>query len=426
MRIQQLLQSAAITMMGAAMLMGCDDAEDKGCKGEGFTRCLGAYPPDDIVPDTSLPGASVQKLHWKAGDEGPRCIKEIEEEYNSFIREGAAGNNDLAIYLPPDGAWLVQSVNLLLQGGNAVKTYADRTKTIFSDNTPFDFIRDATFLYISACDGSLYLSDKDYTTPMLEDVLSDIALPNKDTNPRYYRGFINASSSINELGRQHQDPDRVFLFGSLAGGFGVIGMAAHTAETFPNADIFVLQDGSPAMAMGDVDPQFFTTMVDLWGANKVLPKDSGEYGTTGHVMTLLNWALERYDNLHAATFASAQEASIRNIVNLAHLDSDPISKPIYSCFVTSTLEYVRQNAAEKAGGRYNYYVVDRGADNIGELRGGDRTGDREQYALELPDGSTGPTVKEWIDQFVNKSPEWTSYAELEMTPDMMGHCKDAR
>src|SRR5699024_8565966 len=112
-----------------------------------------------------------------------------------------------------------------------------------------------------------------------------------------------------------------------------------------------------------------------------------------------------------------QEASIRTIVNLAHLDSDPITKPIYSCFVTSTLEYVRQNAAEKAGGRYNYYVVDRSADNIGELRGGDRTGDREQYALELPDGSTGPTVKEWIDQFVNKSPEWTSYAELEMTPD---------
>lgn len=419
-----LFHCVAAIVLGAATLIGCSDSDETGCKGEGFTRCLGVFPPDAIEHETSEQGDDVQKLIWYAGEEGPRCIKEFEEEYRSFIRAGDPSSKDLAIYLPPDGAWLVQSRSVLLQGGHAPYTYADRTKTIFTENTPFDFLQKAPFLYVSACDGSLYLSDKDYTSDMLHEVLEDTDLPNKDTNPRFYRGFINATASVNELARQYPDPERVFLFGSLAGAFGVIGLAAHTAELFPNADIFIFQDGSPAMAMGDVDKSFYTTMVKLWGADKMVPKDAGEYGESGHVLTLMNWVLERYDNVYAATFASAKEISIPTIINLAHTNTDPISAEIYECFVTSTLEYVRSNAEAKADGRYNYYVVNQNADNIGELRGRDRTGDQENYALELQDGSDGPTVKEWINQLVHKSPDWTSHSEIPMTLDKMGHCKD--
>jgi|GEM_PF-4756160 len=426
MRLQYLFQYAAALVLGAATLVGCSESEKTGCKGEGFTRCLGAFPPDAIEEDTSANGEQVQKLIWYAGEEGPRCIKEFEEEYRSFIRAGDADSKDLAIYLPPDGAWLVQSMNLLLQGGHAPQDYADRTKTLFTENTPFDFLKKAPFLYISACDGSLYLSDRDYSESDLEKIVDEYDVPSPDTNPRFYRGFINATASVNELARQYPDPERVFLFGSLAGAFGVIGLAAHTAELFPDADIFIFQDGSPAMAMGDVDPDFYTTMVKLWGADKMVPKDAGVYGESGHVMTLMNWVLERYDNVYAATFASARETSIQNIINLAHPDQQPITPAIYSCFVTSTLEYVRSNAAEKADGRYNYYVVDQPADNINELKGGDRTGDKEKYALRLSDDSEGPTIHEWLNQLITKSPDWTSHSELPMTLDMMGHCKDAQ
>src|SRR5699024_6170811 len=105
------------------------------------------------------------------------------------------------------------------------------------------------------------------------------------------------------------------LIGSMAGGFGVIGAAAHTAETFPNADVFILQDGSPAMGMGDVDKDFFTNQVHLWGANSILPDDVGSYGTSGHVMTLMNYVMERYENIHVATFASIREKSIKMIID---------------------------------------------------------------------------------------------------------------
>src|SRR5699024_10322424 len=146
-----------------------------------------------------------------------RCI--MGEPYHSYIREGTSDSNDLLIYLPADGAYLVESGFMLTAGGVAPASYDKRLKSLFNDNSPLDFLADITALTINPCDGSLYLGSRDYTTSQLEDVLEGLNPNDRQLEPRYYRGFVNATASINELGRQYDNPDRVFLIGSMAGGF---------------------------------------------------------------------------------------------------------------------------------------------------------------------------------------------------------------
>lgn len=398
----------AILCMSAMTFIACEDEDDETCKGTGFTRCLDAFPPDEI--QTSSDG-TIQTLEWIPGDDGPRCVHG--DEYRSFITQGAASSNDITIYMPHDGAWLVQGQPTLFKGGRAPLAFeGDITRTNFTPSR-HDLIEESTFLYISPCDGSLYIGDIDYTTSELEEVAKEGPA---NRTPRFYRGFLNSTASINELARQNPNPERVFLIGTLAGGYGVLGTAIHVAALFPDADIFILQDGSPGMGMGRVDPQFINDMIDAWGARQTLTDDINEYIETGHLVPVLNYILDRYDNIYAATFASTQESSIRRTIEMV-LGSDVITAEIYECFVKSVLEDIRQKAPE---GRYQYYVVDQGVDNMealrmdtpdGELRG-------EDYIVQTHDGSDGISVETWVRQFITKDPSWKSYSEVEMNADL--------
>lgn len=418
MSVRTLLQTAGVALFGALAFMGCDDDAVDKCDEEGLGRCVDTFPPDEIERATDdKSGDMVQTLRWKPGEYGPRCLGG--EAYHSYIREGTSDSNDVLIYMPSDGARLVHGGFMLTSGGAPPVSYDKRAKSIFNDNSPFSFLQDITALTISPCDGSLYLGDRDYSTEDLEEALDGLTPSRKDLAPRYYRGFINAAASVNELARQHEDPERVFLVGSMAGGFGVVGMAAHAAEVYPNADIFVLQDGSPAMGMGDVDPSFFEEQVRLWGAGALIPPDAGEYGTSGHVMTLMNYVMEQYPNVRVATFASIRENSIRLIINGHPHSNGGITEDEYRCFVTSTLAQVKEKAPE---GRYNYYVVDRSADNIGELR--DDGNDKENFVLTPHDSDpeTPISIKEWLTLFADKSEDWTSHSEVQMTPETADNC----
>lgn len=402
-----------ILCMSAMSFIACGDDDEDTCKGTGFTRCLNAFPPDEIRVSGN---GEIQTLEWKPMDTGPRCIGG--DEYRSFIKKGTPNTEDITIYMPHDGAWLVESNSTLFKKGRAPLTYeGDITRTNFTPSR-HDAIKDSNFLYVSPCDGSLYIGDIDYTTEELEELGAETAA---NKRPRYYRGFLNTTASINELARQNPNPKRVFLLGTLAGGYGVIGAAIHTAELFPDADIFILQDGSPGMGMGDVQPEFIYNMIDAWGARQTLTDDIDEYIATGHLVPVLNYILDTYDNIYAATFASVQEASIRLTIEQL-LGSTVITPEIYECFVKSVLEDVRKKAP---AGRYQYYVVDQSADNMHELREDTEDGSKrvgEDYVLEQHDGSPGISVEAWLDQFIHKSEDWKSYSEVEMGSDVA--CKD--
>lgn len=402
----------AVLCVGAVSFIACGDDSDDQCKGTGFTRCLEAFPPDEIHVGSD----ETQTLLWNAGPDGPRCV--LGDEYRSFITKGAPNTKDITIYMPHDGAWLVEGNSTLFKGGRAPQTYeGDITRTNFTPSRHAP-IRDSNFLYVSPCDGSLYIGDIDYTSEELEALGAETEANKK---PRFYRGFLNTTASINELARQNPNPERVFLLGTLAGGYGVIGAAIHTATLFPNADIFILQDGSPGMGMGDVQPEFIDNMIDAWGARQTLTDDVNKHISTGHLVPVLNYILSAYDNVYAATFASVQEASIRLTIQQL-LGRSVITPEIYECFVKTTLEDVRKNAPKD---RYQYYVVDQKADNMQELRvdtedGSQRVG--EDYVLTPYDGSDGISVEEWLDQFIRKDSEWASYSEVKMGSDVA--CKD--
>lgn len=412
MRSKKALIAATISIF-ALHFSGCSETnDDSECKGTGPARCLGAFEPDEIA--TSADGKELT-LAWEAGDTGPICVNG--GNYRSFIRLGEPNAKTVSMYLPNDGAWLPKSTPVLLSGGAAPTSLSAVTQTNFTSAT-HPILGPSDFLYISACDGSLNVGDRDYTT---EELNSSSDYKGKD--PRYYRGYINAAASINELARRNPNPEKVIVVGSGAGSFGAIVAAMYAAASFPNSTIYVLQDGSPGFGMGMVDPSFAANLIDGWGVQQTLPKDCPDCHANGHLTNYVDYALRTNSNIRYAVYASSNDSTIPLFVNLSRKPGEKELKAEHiKCFIQTEMEKLRVAHADT--NHFNYFVVEGTFNTVASLQDPENPEIRgEAYTATRYAGGEGISFADWFEQFVNDDEAWESIAEISMSP-AVENCED--
>lgn len=400
----------------AAFVIGCGETEETGdCRGTGPARCIGGFVPDEI--GVSDDGRQLT-IAWVPSERSPLCV--LGGNFRAFIRKAnpAAAARNVTIYLPNDGAWLPTSANIMLSRGAAPLSMdvAPQTNFMKADQR---ILGDTDFLYVSACDGSLYVGDRDYS-------VEELAAPQfSHKEARYYRGFVNTVASINELARQNPRPEKVFVIGSGAGSFGVILASMHAAATFPQSQIYVFQDGSPGLGMGDLDTSFVTNLIEGWSIAQSLPSACHDCGTHGHLTPYIDFALRNYPNMRYGVYVSTIEQAVPKFINLSNpRGAQQVESHHFQCFIQQELEKLRATHADS--NRYNYYVVKVSGDTVAAVtdRENPERGLGESYQLATYDGS--PTIRfdDWFEQFATDSPDWKSYSEVEMK-SAFERCADA-
>lgn len=408
-------QLLLLACLSSVVFMGCEEEEKEPCTGVGPTRCLKAFP---ATVTTEKDGVIVSA--WAPDDTGPRCV--YGGTFRTFLKKGGTEPvKDLTVRMPHIGAWLPRLPPLILSsGGTSSPSSFDDVSTDYL-NHGYKAIDESDFLYVPPCDGSLFLGSRDYSVKELEE-----GNYSESKDPRYYRGFINSTSAINQAAEYNTNPERVFLIGSGAGSFGTIAAAVHTAEKFPNSQIFALIDGSPGLGSGYVYPKFTDTITEEYAAESLIPTDCPDCIANGHLTRIIDYTLNRYRNVHFAAYASTQELSVPLFINM-WLDKiyNPtasqklnISDDDWSCFIQKQFETLRKKFEDT--NRFNYFVVDRGGDTINAVKGGSPENNGQNYRIQVynPESpqkpTAGPTFKEWLTDYLDNSSNLKSYAEIEM------------
>lgn len=388
--VRHLLFASAALAASSFIFSACGDSDTStNCKGSGPTRCIGALPPDST---TEEPDGTVT-FEWNQ-ESGPRCVRG--SEFRSFLKPGPEDASTIVFYLPNDGAWLPNGGYALLAGGVAPARLAAAPATPLQQESVALF-GPHHFTYVSPCDGSLYVGDRDYTTEQL------VEMGARDTAPRYYRGFLNIAASMNATALRYPKPERVVVMGSGAGSLGISLASIHAAEQFPNAEILVIQDGSPGVSAGTLDLNFTSNLIDAWGAKQTFPTFCVDCLRFGHLQEMLVLAAAAYPNFRFATVAGSRESSVPTFINLPPGISTRMTAEIYECLLSKELERARI----AAGGSYAYYVADGTYNRIESFPG------QFDFVAETENGNA-PALGDWLRSFIANDAGLTSHSEIEM------------
>lgn len=368
---------------------GCGDDESAfECDESGPGRCLGKFVEKEgkLEADGSL-------TYEFTLEEGPTCVSG--SAFRSFYR-GAKGESDtLLLFLPSDGAWLPTSSPLMTSGRRTPATLAlAPAHPLFAEAN--EYIGDHHLVYVSACDGSLYAGDRDFSTEELQ------ALGVRDTEPRYYRGAQNVSAGI-DIALQHvQSPSRVIVGGSGAGSMGAIMAVFAVAKAYPDADIVLLQNGTTGIIFGEEDPAFMRNLFDLWGIMRNMPADCVGCEDNGHLTVYIRHALQTIPKLRVGTYQATREGTlplfISNVPNQTPLDPER-----WRCEIMNEVKKLRDEFPD----RYGAFIVDNSATTFESLSGG--------ASFEL----NGVNIVDWVNSIVDKdaAPITVTESDLEAPED---------
>lgn len=398
--IRKLFMGSASLLLAMGVMACSEDTADGDCSGTGPTRCLGGFPTDSVSVD---PSGDITVLEWEAGDTGPICA--YGGEFRSFIRAGASSSTDLVIYLPNDGVWLPRYPTVLLSQGRAPTNFSNAPQTSYT-SSDHPVIGSADLLYVSACDGSLYVGSRDYT----EEEVEGSEYPTDDA--RFYRGFINLVASLNALPTHIDDPERIFLIGSGAGSYGVLLASFHVAALYPDAELVIIQDGSPGFGFGRFDTSFVDSLVEAWGVERTLPPCSYCL-ENGHLTGYVRYILESIPNARVASYVSNRESSIPLFLNITS-PADRITDARFECFIQQEFTELKEAFPD----RFQYYVTDSTANTVDGLRSADSPDDTSQsgYNYVATDFESGDELRfiDWLEAFSDDTASQRSISEISM------------
>ena len=219
--------------------------------------------------------------------EGPQCMRG--DDFSVSIRD--RGSKDLLLFL---------------QGGGACWSDFCLAVTKAPTNMPRPLVLDpeleanpyASFnaVYFPYCDGSLFAGDN--IVP--ED---DPAKLEKGLTERVYRGLANLSAGLVVAKARFEDPERVVLAGSSAGGYGTILAAFLVRYVYPDAELIIVNDAGVGVAK-DGEVEFVEKLLTEFGAERFVPEDCAECFVNGHITPLIDYFLERDPNARAAAITS--------------------------------------------------------------------------------------------------------------------------
>lgn len=321
-----------------------DELEEKG-----LFRYLGQFTPGS---ENEMDG--VTTYSYDVTPDGPQCIDG--SSFKIGLRD--QGSDSLLFYL---------------QGGGACWTgFQTCTRTAIDGipksggldpSDPDNPMADWNHMHVSYCDGSLFVGD----------VVRD--------NGEAQHGLQNLSAAVDLAKEKFPDMTRIMLAGSSAGGFGTIWATGIIRKAYPDAELFVFNDSGIGIAKPD-DPSFRKFLEDDWGATGLMPDSCADCQTSAHTTPLIEWGLERDENLEVAMFSSYGDDVIAGVFLMIPDDQ----------FKTALLDETDK-------------LHDANPDTLERffIEGGQHTA----FGTWAQTTKNGVSVRDWLTAMIDGDPAWT-------------------
>lgn len=280
-------------------------------------------------------------------------------EYQISIRRGAS--NNVLFYLQGGGAcWSAEScLDAKTASDTAVRDPETGILDASQPNNPF---KDWNLVFVSYCDGSVFSGDN--------------VLQYRDVTT-YHHGLENLGAAVTTMQRTFPTPDKVFVAGSSAGGYGVLVAMLMVKLTFPDRSNWVLSDSGPGIQNLNE-----TTIMPQRDQNWPFPPHILPASCTNCAQQpayLYEWAISRDPNLRVGLFSALQDVVIRSFLLL--------DGPAYEALLLQ----VTNDIASRVGARYHRFFI-AGPRHTVLL-------DPAFYILSL----NGITMAEWMGAMVNNN-----------------------
>lgn len=239
-----------------------------------------------------------QQAEWEVLFFNPaegRAICLFGSEYQISIRRGAS--NNVLFYLQGGGACWSALTCLDLK---AAKETADRSSAtgILDPSRPDNPFKDWNILFVSYCDGSVFIGDN---VVQYRDVTT------------YHHGLANLGAAVTAMQRTFPNPDKILVAGSSAGGYGTLFGMMMAKLTFPNQSNWVLNDAGPGIQnLNDTTER--PQRDQNWPSPRFFP--AGCTRCMEQPAYLYEWAISRDPNLRVGIFSSLQDIVIRTFLLL--------------------------------------------------------------------------------------------------------------
>ncbi len=318
--------------------------------------------------------------------DGPKCLRGT--PYHVAVRD--TGSDELFIFLQGGGACWSDFCFAIEEAGKPGIPELDVLDPEDSRNP----VRGWSTIFLPYCDGSLFAGDAEYDDD--EDGEID----------RHHAGLRNLSAALDVAAERFPEPSRVLLAGSSGGGYGTVLATLLVRSKYPEAELMVFNDSGVGIAKAE-DPDFVKGLVEEFATLQYVPESCTDCFGNGHLTRLIEWGLERDENLRVAAFSSYGDTIIANLF-LKLADAD-----FKAALVSET-----ERLAKRFPGRYAAFLVEGKMHTtlIGDVSAivGEALAESVGSAVMLGGLDTavdGLTIAKWMARFIDGDPKWQAVAQ---------------
>jgi len=310
-----------VLVLGLALFgIACGGEEEE----EGGATATPAATATEAASATA-PAESPTASDWTKVEPGGDTICSRGTPYAFFARQGTV--NRLVVYFQGGGAcWNATSCGLgsplFKDATNDSDNPANSAQGIFDLDNPDNPFKDWSFVFIPYCTGDLHWGDN--TQTYAEEDGEEIVI--------HHKGFVNVSAVLDWIENNFEEPEKIFVSGCSAGGYGSVTGAAYIHDLYPEVPLYQLGDSAAGAVTDDFSQSGFSnwgtientpdwipgldappaelTMADLYIAlANYYPNDRWSQYNTAHdqVQTLFYRAMGGMDDWGELMLASIQE-----------------------------------------------------------------------------------------------------------------------
>ena len=298
---------APLLSLGLFLIIGCgDDAADPAPGDQGPTmideaRLTGLL---QYLEAEDFPAPSIESEEddttvyvYEAAD-GPICMRG--DEFRFSVRD--MGSENLVIFLQGGGACWSDFCLAVIRAPAGVPDVDVLNMEL--DSNP---LRDWNVVYLPYCDGAFFVGN------------ADVDEDDDGEADRLHRGLQNLSGALRIAQERFPEPANILLTGSSAGGFGTIPASILVRAAYPDTPIAVFSDSGVGVARPG-EPEFIDGLMEEFAIDELIPESCVDCTADGHILRLVEWILERDENIRMSVFSSYYDSVIADVF----LKLDPV------------------------------------------------------------------------------------------------------
>jgi hypothetical protein len=233
-------------------------------------------------------------------------------------------------------------------------------------------LTDWNVVHVPYCDGSVHMGD------------NDADYDGDGSAEHFHRGLRLTTAAIAVMRELYPSPDRIFITGCSAGGYGTFMAYLLNRRFFPNAAIYVLNDSGPGL--WNPDNGMKDLIVNAWNYTPFFPESCTRCNE--QILYLYDWILRRDTRVRIGLFSSYYD----HVIGTSFLDMEPEAFKSLLVSASGTI-----HAAHRK--RFNRFLIEGDTHCIGEVA--------SQYSYTVK----SVTLLQWITRLVTDDPAWSDLLE---------------